>query len=264
MIQGGCVRLAGAVVQKPGVQVEFGQSIDVELRETRPARDDPAGGRELVIVHEDEDVIVIDKPARVLSHPTGPRAEGAASGGSVSEMAAARYGALPTLQGADRPGIVHRLDGGTSGVMVLGRNETAFAELMRQFRERTVKKSYLALAFGEPRFDTGWIEEPIARSTRDPARFEVVERGKGRKAVTYYEVRERFDGFALFECRPRTGRTHQIRVHLHSIGHPLVGIRALASASRSRRRRRATCASWSSGCGRAGRSTDDPSLHLQH
>ena len=170
LVHAGCVTIDGAAVAKPGQAVETGQCIEVELRDVRPVRSGSEEGARLTVIYEDDDLIVVDKPARMLVHPA-PGVEG----GTVSDLARERFGELPTLQGADRPGIVHRLDAGTSGVMVLGRSRAAFKSLMSQFRERTVEKSYLALVYGTPRFDTGWIEDPIARSSKDPARFEIVE-----------------------------------------------------------------------------------------
>jgi 23S rRNA pseudouridine1911/1915/1917 synthase len=220
LVREGCVVIGGEVCVRPGRPAEAGELIDVELRARPRLQSGPPTN--LRVLHEDDDLIVIHKAPRTLAHPTSGIA-----GHTVSEMAAERYGPLPTLQGADRPGIVHRLDAATSGVMVLGRSAHAFGALMNQFRARTVEKTYLALVYGEPRFDTGWIDGAIMRSERDPGRFAVVPEeapaGTGRAASTYWEVEERFDGLALLRCRPKTGRTHQIRVHLTSIGHPLVG-----------------------------------------
>ena len=217
LVKEGRVFVNREVCVRPGRRSAAGEVIDVELAQAQPAvQAAPPEG--LRVLHEDEHLVVIHKPPRVLVHPTG-----LVRGGTISDMAVLRYGPLPTLQGEDRPGIVHRLDAATSGVMLIGRTERAFAALMQQFRERAVKKTYLALVFGEARFDSGWIEDPIARSVRDPSRFAVAPPGTGRKASTYWETEERFSGFTLLRAYPHTGRTHQIRVHLLSIGHPLVG-----------------------------------------
>jgi len=217
-IQAGGVRLDGAPVDRPGLPVEGLAELEVDEASLRPRMRVRASDLDFEVLHADEHLAVIVKPAGMLSHPTAT-----ARGGTVSELAVGRWGELPTLQGVDRPGVVHRLDAGTSGVMVVGRSERAFADLMRQFRERTVQKTYLALVWDEPRFDTGWIEAPIARSAHVPNRMDVVAPGQGRAATTWYEVRERFEVAALVACSPRSGRTHQIRVHMHSIGHPLLG-----------------------------------------
>ena len=207
-------RIVEQITEITGMHPDTGE---VEMRDIRPVR---VGSEErgLDVLHEDDDLIVINKPPRMLVHP----APGVV-GGTVSDLARERYGQLPTLQGADRPGIVHRLDAGTSGVMLLGRSKAGFTSLMSQFRARTVEKSYLALVYGSTRFDSGWIEGPIARSTKEPSRFEVVQAPEGRPSSTYYEVAERFDGLGVLECRPKTGRTHQIRVHLASIEHHVYG-----------------------------------------
>ena len=220
LVRDGGVRVEGAPAAKPALVVAAGWRIEVlDVPRSRVRRGGPIGA-ELTILHEDEHLCVIDKPAGMVAHPTG-----VVRGGTVSELAVARWGPLPILQGSDRPGIVHRLDADTSGLLVVARSEEAGAELVRMFREREVEKEYLALVFGTPRFDTDWIETPIGRARGRPDRMTVVPEGEGRSARTYYETRERFEGFAHVVCRPVSGRTHQIRVHLASIGHPLVGDR---------------------------------------
>ncbi len=172
------------------------------------------------ILYEDEDIVAFDKPAGLVVHRNDRY-----GGGTLADLAQARYGPLPEVQGEHRPGIVHRLDRETSGVIVLGRTQEALEELKRQFKEREAEKTYLAFVHESPRFDSEWIDEPIGTDERHPERKMVVPRGQGREASTYYEVRERFRGFSLIECKPRTGRTHQIRVHLSWAEHSLVGDR---------------------------------------
>jgi len=160
----------------------------------------------------------------VVTHPSAGHRGGTLVHGLLAHAVAG--GADPT-----RPGIVHRLDRDTTGVMLVARDEAAFTALRRQFHDRLVDKEYRCIVFGEPRFDSDWIERAIGTDARHPDRMTVLEDG-GRDASTFYEVVERFAGFAHVSCRPKTGRTHQIRVHMTSIGHSLVGDRLY----RSRRR----------------------------
>ena len=185
-------------------------------------RSEPFGAGELppqlAVLYADEWLVAIDKPAGLAAHPPENRAF---RGHTVASCAVAQFGPMPTLAGEDRPGIVHRLDRETSGVMVLARTEAAFLGLQDQFRERVAQKEYRAIAFGEARFQSDWIERPLASDPKHPDRMTVVQEG-GRESSTYYEVLERFRGFTYFCCKPRTGRTHQIRVHMTSIGHSLI------------------------------------------
>jgi 23S rRNA pseudouridine1911/1915/1917 synthase len=217
LVRAGRVRACGRVIEKPAEPVEAGARYALEEAEEAP----PAGpALELAVLHADLELVALDKPAGMLVHATG-----AERAGTLAALAEARFGPLPSIQGADRPGIVHRLDRETSGVIVLGRTERALLDLKRQFQERTVEKTYLALVEGEPRFESDWIEAPLGRPAGRRDRQAVVPEGEGRPAATFWEVRERFLGFALLACTPRTGRTHQIRVHLSHAGLPIVGDR---------------------------------------
>jgi 23S rRNA pseudouridine1911/1915/1917 synthase len=168
------------------------------------------------IVYEDDDVVVVDKPVGVAAHPspgwTGPTVVGA--------LVAAGY-RISTSGAAERQGIVHRLDVGTSGLMVVAKSEKAYTGLKRAFKERTVDKVYHALAQGHPEPTTGTIDAPIGRHPHHDYRFAVVTDGK--PSVTHYEVLEMLPAASLLEVHLETGRTHQIRVHFSALRHPLVG-----------------------------------------
>lgn len=198
-------------VFQPGASLE----LDIPEREETVllAEDVP-----LAVVYEDEDVLVIDKPSGLVTHPSPGH-----NGGTLVNALLARGGieAYGTVAGDERPGIVHRLDRDTSGLIVVARNDRAQAAVMSQLRARRVKKTYLALVHGSLAAELGRIEAPIGRDPRRFGRMTVV--AGGRAAVTGYRVRERFAGWTLVEVDLHTGRTHQIRVHLASIGHPVAG-----------------------------------------
>lgn len=221
IIDDGRVRVDGAVAMSASRRVDAG----VVVRVAVPPPDDPvpAGDPaiEFSIVHEDDAIVVVDKPAGLVVHPGAGQQDGTLVNGLV-----ARYPELLEVGELHRPGIVHRLDRGTSGLLVVARTEDAYLALVEQMAAHEPERIYLALAWGHLAADQGTIDAPIGRSTRHPTRMAVVERG--RRAVTHYEVEARFHepvASTLVRCRLETGRTHQIRVHLRAINHPVVGDR---------------------------------------
>ena len=180
------------------------------------------------VLYDDPWLCAIDKPVGLAAHPPEDRSVRAHT---VASWARARFGDLPSPEDEGRPGIVHRLDRDTSGVMVVGKTQAAFDSLRAQWKAHAVVKEYRCIVFGAPRFHSDWIERAIASDPAKPDRMTVVDEG-GRESQTYYEVVERFRGFAHVRCLPKTGRTHQIRVHMTSIGHSLVGDRVYRSRAR--------------------------------
>jgi 23S rRNA pseudouridine1911/1915/1917 synthase len=180
------------------------------------------------IVHYDRDVLVVDKPAGMVTHPGAGRATGT--------LAAAALAHAPTIAGVGgprRPGIVHRLDRGTSGLIVLAKTARAYDALTAQLARRSVTRRYVCVVRGDVRPEEGTIDMPIARDPRSRVRMAVVPAGRGKRAVTRFRVLERFGDATLVECRLETGRTHQIRVHLAARGHPLLGDVTYAGRARS-------------------------------
>lgn len=168
------------------------------------------------IRHEDATLLLVNKPAGLVVHPGNGRADG-----TLANALAFHLDELSDVGGDLRPGIVHRLDRDTTGIMVVAKTNAAHFALASQFQDRTTAKEYLAIVEGEVHRDGDVIDKPLGRSPSDAARV-IVDEGRGKEAVTIYEVEERFRGYTLVRCRPKTGRTHQIRVHLASIGHPIV------------------------------------------
>lgn len=208
--------LVNGLAVRASYTVRDGDSIEVEPAEPAPLHASPEA-IPLVILYEDEDVVAIDKPAGMVVH-----AGAGVHDGTLVNALLHRFNALSGVGGALRPGIVHRLDRFTSGVLLVAKNDAAHRNLAAQFAGRQVEKTYLALVHRDVARESGRIERPIARDpvhrTRMTARLE-----QGRAAWSEYRVLRRFGRFTLLEVKIGTGRTHQIRVHLSSIGHPVVG-----------------------------------------
>jgi len=213
--ESGGVRSGGAALGKSD-RVTPGELLEVEWTTRDAPVVVPVEVPELRIVHDDDDLVVVDKPVGVAAHPsmgwTGPTVLGALAGAGFR---------ISTSGAAERAGIVHRLDAGTSGLMVVAKSERAYADLKRQFHDREVEKVYHAVVQGHPDPLAGTIDAPIGRHPGSSWKFAVVSGGKN--SVTHYETIEAFRGAALLEVHLETGRTHQIRVHMAARRHPCVG-----------------------------------------
>ncbi len=197
-------------------KVAGGERIEVDVPPPRPTHL-VASPLPLSVLHEDEHLVVIDKPSGMTVHPGNGQHED-----TLANALVARYRGLPEASGSDRPGIVHRLDKATSGVLVVARSEGVQRALSALFAAREVQKEYLALVHGVPRKDEGSIELPIGRCEAQRTKMRVDTEG-GRPAHTAWRVERRLPRNALLRCMPRTGRTHQIRVHLMAVQHPIAG-----------------------------------------
>ena len=229
LILDGAVTIGARTIRDPGYRVNAGESVAVTVPEAEPAL--PSGESiPLNIVYEDDEIIVIDKPAGLVVHP----APGHATGTLVNALIAHCGDSLSGIGGVKRPGIVHRLDKDTTGLMVVAKTDAAHQSLAAQFadhgRTGPLRRGYLALVWGAPARHKGTIDAPIDRHPKSRDRMAV--RAKGRPALTHWQVLERFGGkdgksktpvASLIECRLETGRTHQIRVHLAHAGHPVLG-----------------------------------------
>jgi len=214
LIEDGDVLVNGRTA-KPSYKLRDGDEIEAELTPSAPSQFAPED-IPLEVVYEDEELVVVNKPAGLVVHPAA-----GISGGTLANALAFHFQQLSTRAGAARPGIVHRLDRDTSGLVVVAKTEAAHENLADQFRARSVFKSYLALVHGRVVETSGRIDQPIARDPRNRTRMAIV-RG-GRPSLSLYRVRRPFERFTLLDVEIKTGRTHQIRVHLQWLKHPVVG-----------------------------------------
>ena len=220
MIEDGLVTCGGSSCSKPGQKMRSGQVLTVCIPQpeeiTIEAQDIP-----LDILYEDDDLIVVNKPKGMVVHP----APGHYSGTLVNALMYHCKDSLSGINGVLRPGIVHRIDRDTTGSLVVAKTDAAHNSLSQQLKDHTINRRYRAIVHGNLRLDEGVIDAPIGRHPQDRKKMAVLRPGQGtsRDAVTHYTVLERFGQYTYIECRLETGRTHQIRVHMASIGHPVLG-----------------------------------------
>jgi 23S rRNA pseudouridine1911/1915/1917 synthase len=218
LIRSGAVEAAGRSVRDPATKVRGDESLSVAVPEPRPAHNAPQD-IPLTIVFEDEHLLVVDKPAGLVVHP----AAGNFDGTLVNALLHHCSGRLSGIGGVARPGIVHRIDKDTSGLLVVAKTDVAHEGLAKQFAAHSIDRRYLAIVSGVPRAREGKVDAPLARSATNRKKIAIVEGKRGKRAVTHWKRLESLKDAASVECRLETGRTHQVRVHMASIGHPLLG-----------------------------------------
>jgi 23S rRNA pseudouridine1911/1915/1917 synthase len=218
LIRSGAVETEGRPVRDPATKVRGQEALRVAVPEAKPAHNEPQD-IPLTIVFEDEHLLVVDKPAGLVVHP----AAGNLDGTLVNALLHHCSGSLSGIGGVARPGIVHRIDKDTSGLLVVAKTDVAHEGLAKQFAAHSIDRRYLAIVSGAPKASEGVVDAPLARSATNRKKIAIVEGSRGKRAVTHWTRLKVLGDATLVECRLETGRTHQVRVHLASIGHPLVG-----------------------------------------
>ena len=218
LTKSGALTRDGKAVRDPAIKVKGDERFTLAIPAPEPAHNEPQE-IPLPIVYEDEHLLVVDKPAGLVVHP----AAGNRDGTLVNALLHHCGDSLSGIGGVARPGIVHRIDKDTSGLLVIAKHDKAHEGLAKQFADHSIDRRYLAIVSGVPRQAEGSIDAPLARSPQNRKKIAIVSAGKGKRAVTHWKRLELLNDAALVECRLETGRTHQVRVHMASIGHPLVG-----------------------------------------
>jgi len=218
LIRSGAVEAAGKAVRDPATKVRVEEAFRVAVPEPTAAHNEPQD-IPLKVVFEDEHLLVVEKPAGLVVHP----AAGNLDRTLVNALLHHCSGSLSGIGGVARPGIVHRIDKDTSGLLVIAKTDVAHEGLAKQFAAHSIDRRYLAIVSGLPKAGQGVIDAPLARSATNRKKIAVVEGSRGKRAVTHWRRLNVLKDAALVECRLETGRTHQVRVHMASMGHPLVG-----------------------------------------
>ncbi|GAA4717593.1 RluA family pseudouridine synthase [Sphingomonas lutea] len=223
--------LSGGAIRDPASKVRGDEVFSLTVPEPEPAHNE-AQDIPLRVTFEDEHLLVVDKPAGLVVHP----AAGNRDGTLVNALLHHCGGSLSGIGGVARPGIVHRIDKDTSGLLVVAKTDVAHEGLARQFAAHSIDRRYLAIVNGVPRAKDGTIDAPLARSSADRKKIAIVADGRGKRAVTHWTRLSLLRNAALVECRLETGRTHQVRVHMASIGHPLLGDPVYGRAGKDHRK----------------------------
>ena len=227
LIEQGHVQVNGEVCTSKKLEVKLGDRIQIDIPAAQPlalqAEDIP-----LDILYEDDSLLILNKPAGLVVHPSAGH-----EAGTMVNALLAHCPTLPGINGVQRPGIVHRLDKDTTGAIAVAKTEQAFHHLQEQFRTKTARRDYLAIVYGAPPQEKGTIDQPIGRHPVERQKMAVVPAEKGRRAITHWHVKERLGNFTLMEFELETGRTHQIRVHSAFMGHPIVGDQVYGSGRKS-------------------------------
>ena len=218
LIRAGALEAEGKAVRDPATKVKGDERYSLTVPDPEPAHNLPQD-IPLVIPFEDEHLLVVDKPAGLVVHPAAGNREGTLVNALLHHCA----GRLSGIGGVARPGIVHRIDKDTSGLLVVAKTDVAHEGLAKQFSAHNIDRRYLAIVNGVPKAAHGIIDAPLARSAHDRKKIAVVEGKRGKRAITHWKRLDVLTDAALVECRLETGRTHQVRVHMASIGHPLLG-----------------------------------------